>query len=168
MMLSAGRAPWTGLARCRGDRFAILGLANQECAGRGEGDWSWGFPEEIACVIASCAYLGIADQEGEAAVWPYQAGGDWKDFVETLYGAEGHDICFGGEVLGAAGEYIDVRQCKGANYFAEECGFFLIGFDQGQVDLRGPDFYGDSGKAGAGAYVDYVVDRSSLVVGLWE
>ena len=35
MMLSDGRAPWTGLARCRGDRFAIRGLADQECAGRG-------------------------------------------------------------------------------------------------------------------------------------
>ena len=33
------------------------------------------------------------------------------------------------EVLGAAGEYIDVHQCKCANDFAEERGLFLVGFD---------------------------------------
>ena len=33
------------------------------------------------------------------------------------------------ELFGAGGEHIDVRQFKGADDFAEEGGFFVVGFD---------------------------------------
>ena len=99
--------------------------------------------------------LGFADQEGQAASGCDQAGGDWEGGVEVLYGAEGCYVGWGaGVVLGASVEYIDVRQCKGTCDFAKEGCFLLVGFDQGEVDVGGPDFYGEAGKASAGADVD--------------
>jgi hypothetical protein len=68
------------------------------------------------------------------------------------------------KLLGAAGEYIDVRQCKGAEDFAEERGLFLIGLDQGEADWRGPEFDGDAGESGAGTEVGC----GNLVVGPWS
>lgn len=44
--------------------------------------------------------------------------------------------------FGAGILYIDVGQCKGARDFAQEGCFFLVGLDQGQGDLRRPQFYG--------------------------
>jgi len=62
----------------------------------------------------------------------HQAGGDGEDCVEPFDGSKGDDVGGGfGEGFGAGGNYIDVRQCKGADYFAEECSFLMIGFDQG-------------------------------------
>ena len=68
-------------------------------------------------------------------------------------GAEGDDIGPGhirvilgmglnlfGVGFGAVGDYIDVRQCKGAGGFAEEGGFLVIRFDERQADGRSPDF----------------------------
>jgi hypothetical protein len=49
--------------------------------------------------------------------------------------------------------YIDVRQCKGAGHFAEEGRLLVIGFDQGEGDVRSPEFDGESGEAGAGTEV---------------
>ncbi len=49
---------------------------------------------------------------------------------------------------------MDVRQGKCSGCFAEESGFLVIGFDQGEVDVRGPDFQGKGGKSGAGADVE--------------
>ena len=67
-----------------------------------------------------------------------------EDGFEALYSAEGHEVGLGG--VGACGygfgsvvDYIDVRQCKCAGYFAEERGFFVIRFDECQMEVRGPD-----------------------------
>ena len=69
---------------------------------------------------------------------------------EALYCSQGYYVGgWVGVVFGAAGEYIDVRQCKGSGDFAEEGCFLLVGLDQGQVDLGSPDFYGQAGEAGA-------------------
>jgi len=49
--------------------------------------------------------------------------------------------------------YIDVRQCKGSDDFAEESGFFVIRFDKCDGDAGSPDFYRDAREAGSGAKV---------------
>jgi hypothetical protein len=84
---------------------------------------------KIVRLIAGWGYLGIADQKGQAAVGRYKAGCDWEDLIEAFYGAESDDVGWDGEAFRTAGEYIDVGQCKGADYFAEEGGLFLIGLD---------------------------------------
>jgi hypothetical protein len=54
----------------------------------------------------------LADQEGEAASGRDQARGDWEDFFEVFYCAEGYYVRgWVGVGFCAAGEYIDVRQC---------------------------------------------------------
>ena len=71
-----------------------------------------------------------------------------------LDGAEGDDVVSRpGESFGAGCLYIDVRQCKGAGDFAEEGGLFVIGFDQGDRDMRSPELDGEAGESGAGADV---------------
>jgi len=97
--------------------------------------------------------LGCADQQGETARGSDQAGSDRKDVGEALYGTEGYEVEGGlsREGLGAVGVYIDVCQYKGAGHFAEEGGFFLIRFDQGERDVRGPELDGESGQASSGA-----------------
>jgi hypothetical protein len=61
------------------------------------------------------------------------------------------------EFLGAGGEYIDVRQCKGADDLAEEGGFLLVGLDQGEGDVWRPELDGDAGESCAGAEVGQTV-----------
>jgi len=99
--------------------------------------------------------LGGADQQGEAARGSDQAGGDRKHDGEALYGTEGYELeaGLGREGLGTVGVYIDICQYKGAGHFAEEGGFFLIRFNQGERDVRGPELDGESGKACTGAQV---------------
>jgi hypothetical protein len=97
--------------------------------------------------------LGFANEQGEAACGSDQAGSDRNDVGEALYGTKGYEVeaRLGGEGLGAVGVYIYVCQYKGSGHFAEEGGFFLIRFDQGERDVRGPEFDGESGQASTGA-----------------
>jgi hypothetical protein len=79
----------------------------------------------------------------------------------VLYGSEGYYVGFrkvwtSDEGFRPVGDYIDVRQCKCPGYFAEKDGFLLIGFDQGEMDVGGPDFDGEGGESGATAYVEDV------------
>ena len=100
--------------------------------------------------------LSLTDQEGEAASGGDQAGRYWEDGVKALDGAEGY--YFGGrvgEILCAAGEYIDVCQCKPAGDFAQKGRLLLVRFDECQVDMGGPHFNGKSGETGAGSDVDH-------------
>jgi hypothetical protein len=67
-----------------------------------------------------------------------------EDGFEAFDGAEGDYVglmalAFG-DFLGSFGDYIDVGECKGAGYFVQEGGLFVIGFDQGEVDVGGIDF----------------------------
>ena len=98
--------------------------------------------------------LSRTDQECEATTWSYQARCQGENRVEALDGAEGN---YGEGLVGQGFRadilYIDVRQCKGADDLVEEGGFLVIGFDQGEGDLRGPKLDGDAGKSGAGAEV---------------
>ena len=68
----------------------------------------------------------------------------------------------GQDGFGAFGYYIDVRQCKGADYLAEEGSFLVIRFDERQVNFGGPDFYRKSGESGAGAEIDDAGRRCCL------
>ena len=73
---------------------------------------------------------------------------------EALDGAEGYEVeCLVVKGFGAGVLYIDVCQCKGAGDFAEKGGLLVVGFDQGQGDVRGPEFDGDAGESSAGAQV---------------
>ena len=76
------------------------------------------------------AYLGGSDEKGQAAGGREEADGDWEHGVEAFYGAEGDDVGGGGEVFGAAVEYIDVRRCNATGGFAQERGFFVVGLDE--------------------------------------
>ncbi|SRR6266849_4139702 len=100
--------------------------------------------------------LGLADEERKAAGGSDQTSGGGQDSVEAFDGAEGNDIGSSREVLGAAGEYIDVRQCKNADDLAQEGGLLLVGFDKCEPEVRRPDLYRQARKAGAGADVDEV------------
>ena len=112
-------------------------------------------------------FLGGADQESQAAGWGYQGGGGGEDAFEAFDGAEGDYIIASGYGFGAGVLYIDVRQCKSAGNFFQERGFLVIGFDQGEGDVRSPEFDGEAGEAGTGADVGNggaVIGRRSLVV----
>jgi hypothetical protein len=72
----------------------------------------------------------------------------------VLNGAEGDYIkVLAGQGFGADVLYIDVRQCKSAGDFAEERRFLVIGLDQSEGDVRGPEFDGNARESGAGAEV---------------
>jgi len=100
-------------------------------------------------------------QEGHAGGGGHEAGGDGEDVGEAFDGAEGDYVEGLGDVLGAGVLYIDVRQCKGAGDLAEECGFLLVGFDEGEGDVGGPEFYRNPGEAGAGTEVGKA-DREAI------
>jgi len=97
--------------------------------------------------------LSGADQEGEAAGWGNQGGCGWQDGFEAFDGPEGDYVEGGGEGLGAVGLYIDARQCKSAGDFAKEGGLLVVGLDQREGEVRVPEFEGETGESGAGAYV---------------
>ena len=132
----------------------MAGAADQENAAGGEREGKGRFPgggEEFG----GLGGLGLADEESEAACGGDEAGGGWKGGGKAFHGAEGYDVgCRAGAGFGAAGEHIDVRQCKGAGELAEEGYLLVVRFDQGEMELGGPEFDGDSGEAGAGSDVD--------------
>ena len=128
--------------------------AGEEDAGFGERNGNGLGPGTVWQELVSTRDLGLADEEGQATMRGEEGGGDGKNFVKALDGAQGHER--GGsrrEVLGAAGEYIDVCQCKRPDGFAKEGGFFVVGFDQGDLRVRRPDFHGQPREAGAGAEI---------------
>jgi hypothetical protein len=114
----------------------------------------WQLPGEVGEGRAGLGELGGGDEEGEASGGGEEAGGDGEDMGEALDGAEGDYVeCACGKGLGASVLYIDVSQCKGAGDFAEEGGFLVVGFDEREGDVRGPELYWNPGEAGAGAQV---------------
>ncbi len=75
-----------------------------------------------------------------------------------FHGSESHyfgsrEIRGRGHGLGSGGHYIDVRQCKSSDDFAEKGGFLVIRFDQSQGDGRGPELQGEGGETGTRADV---------------
>ena len=102
--------------------------------------------------------LGFADQEGGAAFGANETNCDWQDGLKAFDGTKSYSVGGGGwDILGAGIYYIDVCQCKDAKDFAEEGGFLLVGLDQGSVDFRRPDFYGEGGESSTGSYVEKVM-----------
>jgi hypothetical protein len=107
--------------------------------------------------------LGLADEQSQAARSGNQVCGHGQCGVEVFHGAEGDDVgVSGGKILGATGEHIDVRQCKGADDLAQEDYLFLVGFNQCQADVRNPDLYRKAGEAGARAEVSDAERRAGL------
>jgi len=117
--------------------------------------------------------LGFSYEERQAGVGGEEPGSEGKNLSEVLDCAEGHyfgrpDCAWGGgwgigagrgklvsHRFGAAGDYIDVHQCKCAGYLAEEGGLLVIGFDHREADIGGPDFDGESRETRTGAEVYY-------------
>src|SRR5258708_9437578 len=94
--------------------------------------------------------LRWADQEGEAAGRGAQFGGGGEEGREARHGSQSNEGGLGRRQGFNAGRYyIDVRQCKGADCFAEKGGFLVIRFDHRQVDTWGPDFDWQAGEAGS-------------------
>ena len=85
-----------------------------------------------------------------------------RSIGEALDGAEGHYVESLSDAFRTGVFYIDVRQCKGTDHFAKEGGFLLIGLDEGKGDVRGPEFDGESGEAGARAEVGHTGVTRSL------
>lgn len=112
--------------------------------------------------LASAVRLGVANEEYEAASGGEEAGSGGESGFEALDGAESDHGRLFWKVFGAGGEYIDVRQCKGADDFAEEGGLFLVGFDEGNAEMRRPDLDRKAREAGAGAQVDQVRNIPTL------
>jgi len=110
-------------------------------------------PREVGERGADLVLLSGADQEGETTSGGQEGGGDREDGFKAFDGAEGDYVegfCYG---FGAGVLYIDARQCKGSRDFAEEGGLLVVGLDQSEGDLRGPEFDGEAGESGAGAEV---------------
>jgi len=102
--------------------------------------------------------LGFADQERGAASRANETNCDWQDGLKAFDGTKSYSVGPGGwEVLGTGVYYIDVCQCKDAKDFAEEGRFLLVGLDQGSMDFRRPDFYGEGGESSTGSYVEKVM-----------
>ena len=109
--------------------------------------------------------LGSADEEGEAAGGSDQGGGDGEDGREALNGADCDDVeCGGRKGFGAGVLYIDVGQCKGASDLAQKGGLLVVGLDQGEGDVWGPEFDGRPGKPAP----EPRSATRSLVVGRWS
>ena len=132
-----------------------VSAADEQDPRLGAGDSERVWPGKIRENGLGLMKLRGADQQGEAARGSDQAGSDRKDVGEALYGTEGYEVegRLGREGFGTVGVHIDVCQYKRAGYFAKEGGFFLIRFDQGERDARGPELDGESGQAGTGAQV---------------
>jgi hypothetical protein len=98
--------------------------------------------------------LGLADQQSETALVLGEADRERERSAEEFNGPQGDDVCLRvGKVFGAAGEHIDVRQCKRTGDFAEKDSLSLVRFDQSKADTRSPDLYGQTGEAGTGTEV---------------
>lgn len=98
--------------------------------------------------------LGAADEEGDTGGGGEEGGGGGEDGVEAFDGAQGEEAGGGrGKVLGAAGEYIDIRQCKSADDFAQEGHFLMVGLDQCDSGPGRPDLHGEAGESGSGTQV---------------
>jgi hypothetical protein len=116
-------------------------------------DGGWGGPGVFGQDRNGFVSLGGADQEGQAAGWGDERCGSGQDLIEALDCAESDNVKRVGDGFGTRVLYIDVRQCKGARDFAKECDFLVVGFDQGERDLRRPEFYRETGESGAGTYI---------------
>ena len=135
----------TVLIRDAYDKHARLGL----------GDENGLLQSEVGEGGTGGVELGVGDQEGKAAGGDKEACGDREDFGEALDGAQGDDIECLSDIFGAGVLYIDICQCNRAGDFAEEGGLLMVGFDEREGDVRSPEFYRNSGEAGAGTEVGY-------------
>jgi len=100
--------------------------------------------------------LALADQDGDTALGQDSLGGSRENGIETLDRAQGDELGFGGEGFGALGGYIDVRQCKAADGFAEEDDFLVLRLEESSAELRSPELDWKAGKSGAGTDVEEI------------
>ena len=112
---------------------------SQNHPGRGQRDRNRTQPGKGREELASAIDLGLADEEGKAAAWGYETGGDGQGGVEALDGTEGHELRTFRQIFGAAAKYIDIRQCKCTYDLAQEDGLLLVGLDQREAKTGRPD-----------------------------
>src|SRR5207245_1526941 len=94
--------------------------ADEDAGGR-QRDWEWIAPLEGVEEGLGLGDLGLAYQEGQASAWGEQARCGGQDYLEAFYRSERQQGGRSGGVhFGAAGEYIDVRQCKCADHLTQE------------------------------------------------
>ena len=100
--------------------------------------------------------LGRCREEEELA-----AGGDsrlccWEGGCHIVDGAKGDDVeqAVGGHGFDATGPYLDVLEGEGADGFAEEGGFFVLGLGERDLDFGVKEGDGEPGEAGSGAEVE--------------
>ena len=130
-------------------------LAIEQEARAGLRDGSAGPPVQRGQEGLRLRDLSLSDEQRQAADGCHKADRGWEDGGEPFNGAQGDKLSRGGGVvLGTAGEYIDGRQCKDADDFAEEGDLLVVRFDQGYRTGGGPDLQRDPGEAGTGPEVD--------------
>src|ERR1039458_10300965 len=82
-----------------------------------------------------------------------------EDCFEALDGAQVDCVeDVSGEGFSAGDLYIDVRQCKRARDFAEERCLLVVGLDQREGDVGGPELEREAGDSRARAYVCHAVN----------
>jgi hypothetical protein len=109
--------------------------------------------------------LLLPDQQCETSANSDSAHANWQDRLEALDSAQGDYVRLPGKCLRATAIYSDIRKRKSTNQFPQEDCFFLVGLDQGEVDLRPENLDGQTGKAGTRTYVD---DSGGGGLDIWE
>ncbi len=141
--------------------MARLVRTNEDNPGGGVGDGGGSVPTEVGQQFLRGFDLAGTDEQGDPAsgLFFYKSRSGGQDGGELFNGAQGDEIGSISprflKVLGAAGEYIDAGQFKCPYNFAEEGGFLVLRFDQGEVDFGGVDFDGQAGESGTRTEVDY-------------
>ena len=70
---------------------------------------------------------------------------------------KGDDVEGYADLFGPGGLNFEVREVESTNNFTKECGFLLLGLDEGDVKLRiielRPEFNWETGESGTGSDV---------------
>ena len=117
---------------------------------------NWRGPVELAEWVGDLldsAGFRARGEDGEPAVWSDQLAGGRDGGGHVVDGAEGYAVEFLLEFF-CAGAVDFGAQAEGADGFAEEGGFLVLGFGEGYGDFRAHEGDGDAGESGAGAEVE--------------
>jgi len=119
-----------------------------------ERDWRWPlkFPDWVGDLLDSGGFRARG-QDREPAVLRDQFDGRGNGGGHVVYGAEGYAVELLLELF-CAGTVDFGGQIQGADGFAEEGGFLILGFGQGDFDFGAREGDGDAGESGAGAEVE--------------
>jgi hypothetical protein len=104
-----------------------------------------------------CRGVFDGDEDGQPAVGGKELDGGGDGGLHFVDGAEGDAVEFGFQFFGAAA--VDFCcEAESADGFAEEGGFFVLGFGEGDLDVVAHEGDGDTWKACSGTEVEKSAD----------